>query len=121
MTNAKPYGKDAEFDVTVNLVEAAEKVEINDETATKLGLESADRLREVVREQIESEYGGMTRQKVKRQLLDELDKLYQMESPEKLVETDILHSQPNRFFCLAFLNSLSHYQNEQIGTSIFCL
>lgn len=81
-------GKDAEFDVTVSLVEAAEKVVINDETATKLGLESADRLREVVREQIESQYGGMTRQKVKRQLLDELDKLYQLESPEKLVETE---------------------------------
>lgn len=81
-------GKDAEFEVTVNLVEAAEKVEINDETATKLGLESADRLRQVIREQIESQYGGMTRQKVKRQLLDELDKMYQMESPEKLVETE---------------------------------
>jgi len=81
-------GKDAEFDVTVSLVEAADKVVINDETATKLGLESADRLREVVREQIESQYGGMTRQKVKRQLLDQLDKMYQLDSPEKLVETE---------------------------------
>lgn len=81
-------GKDAEFDVKVTLVEAAEKVEINDELATKLGLESADRLREIVRQQIESQYGNATRQKVKRQLLDELDKMYQMESPQKLVDTE---------------------------------
>ena len=81
-------GKNAEFDVTVSLVEAADKIVINDELATKLGLESADRLREVIREQIESQYGGMTRQKVKRQLLDELDKMYQLESPQKLVDTE---------------------------------
>lgn len=81
-------GKDAQFDVTVKLVEQAEKLEINDELASKLGLESADRLREVVREQIESQYGNMTRQKVKRQLLDELDKIYKLESPSKLVDTE---------------------------------
>jgi trigger factor len=81
-------GKDAEFDVEVKLVEKAEKVEINDDLATKLGLESADRLREVVREQIESQFGGMTRQKVKRQLLDALDKMYELESPQKLVDTE---------------------------------
>lgn len=81
-------GKEAEFDVTVKLVESAEPVEINDELATKLGIESADRLRAVVREQIESQFGDMTRQKIKRQLLDQLDAMYQMESPSKLVDTE---------------------------------
>lgn len=81
-------GKDAEFDVTVKAVEQAEKVEINDDLAKKLGIESADRLREVVREQMEGQFANMTRQNVKRQLLDELDKMYQLESPQKLVDTE---------------------------------
>lgn len=81
-------GKEAVFDVTVTLVEKADPVEINDDLASKLGLESADRLREVVREQINSQYEGITRQNVKRQLLDALDELYQMETPSQLVETE---------------------------------
>ena len=63
-------------------------VEINDELATKLGLESADKLKEVVRGQIESQYGSMTRQKVKRQILDQLDELYQFDTPQRLVDAE---------------------------------
>ncbi|MEO0637675.1 MAG: trigger factor [Pseudomonadota bacterium] len=81
-------GKDAEFDVTIKMVEKPGDLEINDELAEKLGLESADRLREIVRDQLTNQYGGMTRQKVKRQLLDELDKTYSFELPEKLVEQE---------------------------------
>ena len=81
-------GRQAVFDVKVSLVEKAEPVEIDDELAEKLGIESAERLRAVVREQIESQYAGMTRQKVKRQLLDALDEMYRIDSPEKLVETE---------------------------------
>ncbi len=47
-------GKEATFDVTVKDVAAPADVEINDELATKLGLEFADRLKEIVRGQIES-------------------------------------------------------------------
>jgi len=81
-------GKEAVFDVKVTLVEKAAPVEIDDDLAQKLGLENAERLRSVVREQIEGQYAGMTRQKVKRQLLDALDEMYQIDSPEKLVETE---------------------------------
>ena len=41
-----------------------------------------------MREQIESQYGTATRQKVKRQLLDALDETYDFELPEKLVEAE---------------------------------
>ncbi|MDK1492278.1 trigger factor [Sinorhizobium sp. 7-81] len=81
-------GKEATFDVTVKDVAAAAPLEINDELATKLGLESADKLKEIVRGQIESQYGSVTRQKVKRQILDQLDELYQFETPERLVDAE---------------------------------
>ncbi|WP_306117867.1 MULTISPECIES: trigger factor [unclassified Roseitalea] len=81
-------GKQAVFEVNVVKVEKAEPIELNDELAEKLGIESIERLRTIIREQIEGQYGNMTRQKVKRQLLDALDEMYRFESPEKLVETE---------------------------------
>ena len=47
-----------------------------------------ERLREIVRGQIENQFGSMTRQKVKRQLLDQLDSSYAFEAPSKLVEAE---------------------------------
>ncbi|HEV7254546.1 MAG TPA: trigger factor [Mesorhizobium sp.] len=81
-------GKAATFDVTIKEVAAPGAFELNDEAAKALGLESVDRLREIVRGQIESQFGGMTRQKVKRQLLDQLDAQYKFEAPSKLVEAE---------------------------------
>lgn len=81
-------GKNATFDVTVKEVSKADALKIDDEAAKKLGIESLDRLREVVREQIESQYGSATRQKVKRQILDALDGDYEFEIPERLVEVE---------------------------------
>jgi trigger factor len=81
-------GKEATFDIKVKDVAAAAPIEINDELATKLGLESAEKLREIVRSQIESQYGSVTRQKLKRQILDQLDELYDFATPEKLVTAE---------------------------------
>lgn len=81
-------GKEATFDITVKEVAAPAAVEINDELATKLGVESVEKLKEIVRGQIESQYGNVTRQKVKRQILDQLDTLYKFESPSKLIDAE---------------------------------
>lgn len=81
-------GKEATFDIKVKEVAEPDELKIDDEAAKKLGLESLARLREVVCEQIESQYGSVTRQKVKRQILDALDKDYQFETPEQLVEVE---------------------------------
>ncbi|MCY6380606.1 trigger factor [Hoeflea prorocentri] len=81
-------GKEATFDVTVKEVAAAGELVIDDELAKTLGLESAERLREVVREQIEGQYGQFTRQKIKRQILDALDEEYQFETPEGLRDVE---------------------------------
>ncbi len=81
-------GKEATFDITVKEVSAPAKLEINDELAKTLGLDSADKLRDVVRSQIESQYGQVTRQKLKRQILDQLDVAHVFEAPTKLVEAE---------------------------------
>lgn len=81
-------GKEAKFDITVKEVASAGEIEINDELAKNLGLDSAEKLREVVREQIEGQYGQITRQKVKRQILDQMDELHQFEAPQKLIDSE---------------------------------
>lgn len=81
-------GKEATFDIKVKDVAAPAEVKIDDELATKLGLESVDRLREVVRGQIESQFGSVTRQKVKRQILDQLDEMYKFDTPQRLVDAE---------------------------------
>ncbi|WP_306143753.1 trigger factor [Roseibium sp. MMSF_3412] len=81
-------GKAATFDVEVKEVAAPGEVTIDDEFATGLGLESLDKLKEIVRGQIESQFGQMTRQRVKRQLLDKLDEHYSFELPEKLLDSE---------------------------------
>ena len=81
-------GREAVFDVKVKEVAAPGELEINDELAQTLGVESADKLREIVRGQIENQFGSVTRQKAKRQLLDALDEAYKFEAPSKLVEAE---------------------------------
>ncbi|MBX4954011.1 trigger factor [Rhizobium lentis] len=81
-------GKEATFDITVKDVAAPGAVEINDQLASKLGIESADRLKEIVRGQIESQYGSLTRQKLKRQILDQLDEMYKFDTPASLVDAE---------------------------------
>ena len=81
-------GKEATFDIKVKEVPSADELVIDDELAKKLGIEFAERLRTVIREQIESQYGTQTRQKVKRQLLDALDAAYKFESPSKLIDAE---------------------------------
>ena len=81
-------GKPAEFDVKVVSVEAPKDSAIDDEFAKKLGVESLDKLKETVRERLGQEFGQMTRLKLKRDVLDALDKTYSFELPEKLVETE---------------------------------
>ncbi len=81
-------GKDAVFDVHVHEVAKPGKTEINDELAKTLGLDDLDKLKEVIQGQIESQYGSQTRQKVKRQLLDQLDEQHTFELPEGMVEQE---------------------------------
>ena len=66
-------GKTAQFAVTVKAVDAPGSVAIDDDFAKTLGLESLAKLRDAIRERIQREHAGASRQKVKRALLDQLD------------------------------------------------
>jgi trigger factor len=81
-------GKDAEFVVTAKSIEAPGTVKIDDDFAKSLGLESIAKLREAVKDRISHEHLAMSRQKLKRALLDELDKLHKFEPPPSLVEEE---------------------------------
>jgi trigger factor len=81
-------GKDAEFDVTTKTIEAPVAVTIDDEFAKSLGLESLEKLKEVVKDRLAREYGSVSRQKLKRKLLDQLDGLHQFAPPPTLVEDE---------------------------------
>ena len=81
-------GKDAEFVVTAKSIETPGTVTVDDEFAKSLGLESLAKLREAVKDRIAREHVGMSRQKLKRALLDELDVRHKFEPPPSLVEEE---------------------------------
>ena len=81
-------GKDAEFVVTAKSIESPGSVTVDDEFAKSLGLESLAKLRDAVKERIGRDHVAMSRQKLKRALLDELDARHKFEPPPSLVEEE---------------------------------
>jgi len=81
-------GKAATFAVTVKTVKTAGENAIDDEFAKTLGLESLDKLREVLRDQQTQELNGLTRTHMKRRLLDQLAERHDFQVPESMVEAE---------------------------------
>lgn len=81
-------GKDAVFEVKVHEVRAPGTPDIDDEFAQNFGLEDLEALKNVLREQIESEHKALSRAKVKRALLDKLDELHSFDLPQGMVEAE---------------------------------
>jgi len=86
--NAELAGKAAEFQVTAKAIEAPGTVTLDDDYAKTLGLESLDKLKEVVKERVAHEHNAMSRQKLKRSLLDQLDQMHKFEPPPTLVNDE---------------------------------
>jgi trigger factor len=85
---AQLAGKAASFDVTVTAVAAPGELVVDDEFAKSYGMESLDKLKDAVRSTMQRELDSVSRAKLKRALLDELDKRYSFELPETLVEQE---------------------------------
>jgi trigger factor len=81
----KLAGRDAEFDATIKAIAAPKELPIDDAFAVKYGFETLDALKAAVRGNIEADFGKASRNKMKRTLLDALDKKYSFELPEGLV------------------------------------
>jgi trigger factor len=81
-------GKDAEFETKVKEVRGPVDSPADDEFATRLGLESLEKLKELVKGNLEEQYAGASRFKLKRALLDELDTKHDFPLPPKMVEAE---------------------------------
>ena len=81
-------GKPAVFEVKVKEVAAPQKVAIDDDFAKTMGLEDVEKLTEAVRSKINDEYEQASRIKLKRNLLDSLDEMHDVELPPTLVEQE---------------------------------
>jgi trigger factor len=81
-------GKQASFEVEVKQVKAPLPTAVDDELAKKLGLENLEALRQTMRRQLERDYAGLSRARLKRALLDALAEKHDFPVPPGLVETE---------------------------------
>ena len=81
-------GKAATFDIVVGEVRKPADAKLDDEMAKTFGLESLDKLKEVMKVQVEQELNGLTRTYMKRQLLDQLAAAHDFEVPPAMVEAE---------------------------------
>jgi trigger factor len=81
-------GKDAVFEVKVKDVKGPVDAPADDAFAARLGIENLEKLRELLKGNLEKEYAGASRFKLKRALLDQLDTKHDFPLPPKMVEAE---------------------------------
>ncbi len=81
-------GKAATFDIVVGEVRKPAEAKLDDDMAKTFGLESLDKLKELMKIQVEQELNGLTRTYMKRQLLDQLAAAHDFEVPPAMVEAE---------------------------------
>ncbi len=81
-------GREAVFEVDVKELKKSIPAPVDDELAKKMGLESLDKLKETVRTQLQTDYDGYTKLKVKRALLDDLAAKHSFPVPQGMVDME---------------------------------
>jgi trigger factor len=81
-------GKAATFDIVVGEVRTLAETKLDDSLAKSFGLDSLDKLKELMKVQVEQELNGLTRTHMKRQLLDQLAAEHDFEVPPSMVEAE---------------------------------
>ena len=81
-------GKEAVFEVKVKDVKGPVDAPADDAFAERLGIENLEKLRELLKGNLEREYAGASRFKLKRALLDQLDTKHDFPLPPKMVEAE---------------------------------
>lgn len=86
--SAELAGKEATFDVTILHADGPNQGELDDDFAKRLGLEDVAALRKAVSEQMQQALESMSKQHVKRQILDALDEGHKFDVPAQLVDAE---------------------------------
>ena len=81
-------GKAVTFDVTVKAIKAEAPTVVDEDFAKRIGIESLDKLKELLKSNLDQQYANAARFKLKRALLDELDKAHDFALPPKMVEAE---------------------------------
>ena len=81
-------GKEALFVTTIKEIREFKPVEVNDEFAKTMGAENLADLKSKIEARISEDYNSTAKIKLKRDLLDALDKEYNFEVPQKLVDAE---------------------------------
>jgi len=81
-------GKPAEFETKVKEVKSPVEAKADDALAERLGVESLEKLRELIKTNLEQQYAGASRFKLKRALLDQLDQKHEFPLPPKMVDAE---------------------------------
>jgi trigger factor len=81
-------GKAATFETTVQDILSPKAGEADDEMAKSLGLESLQALKDILKTQLQQQYGQASRFKMKRALLDVLDEKHSFELPKRMLEAE---------------------------------
>ena len=81
-------GKAATFDITAKKLEQPKPAALDDSLAEKLGFENMEELRKLISQQIQREYDGLTRMRIKRELLDALAGKADFAVPVSMVEPE---------------------------------
>ena len=81
-------GKAVTFDVKVKAIKAEAPAVVDEDFAKRIGIESLDKLKELLKTNLDQQYVGAARFKLKRALLDELDKAHSFPLPPKMVEAE---------------------------------
>jgi trigger factor len=81
-------GKDATFEVVAKGVAAPGELAIDDAFAKGFNFDTLDAMKAAIRGNLEAEWGRASREKLKRAILDALDKKYTFELPAGLVDQE---------------------------------
>jgi trigger factor len=81
-------GKKAQFEVTILHVDGPNQGELDDDFAKRLGVENVEAMRAAVKTQMEAALASMSRQHMKRQILDALDEGHKFDVPAQLVDAE---------------------------------
>ncbi|CAG7590463.1 MAG: trigger factor [Candidatus Midichloria sp.] len=83
-------GKEVTFDIKVHeILRTQDTAEWNDELAKKLGFEKIENIEKMIKDRMSTDFAVMARFHTKKELFDILDREYEFELPQRMLEADL--------------------------------